>query len=114
MFVHAFISPHSSFSIHHSASVLVIHHSAFMYVCMHAKKHTGLFVLYFYDKLIKYGIQSSPWYTKNQKLTVQRKRQLTESFLFSVFVCVCVGVFVFVFVCVSVFVFVSVYVFVSV
>ena len=88
--------------------------SALMYVCMHAKKHTGLFVLYFYEKLIKYGIQSSAWYTKNQKLTVQRKRQLTESYLFSVFVCVCVGVFVFVFVCVSVFVFVSVYVFVSV
>ena len=70
MYIHAFISPHSSFSIHHSASVLVIHHSAFMYVCMHAKKHTGLFVLYFYEKLIKYGIQSSPWYTKNQKLAV--------------------------------------------
>ena len=59
------IYTHSSFLIHHSAftirhSVLVIHHSAFMYVCMHAKKHTSLFAFYFYQKLIKNGIQSTP------------------------------------------------------
>ena len=45
-----------------------------------------------------------PWYTKNQKLTVQRKRQLPESYLFSVFVCVfvlvCLCLCLCVFVCV--------------
>ena len=73
MYINVYAStriPPSSFNLHRSASVLAIHHSAFMYVCVHAKKYTGLFVLYFYEKLIKYGIQSSPWYIKNQKLTV--------------------------------------------
>ena len=52
IYIYMCIYTHSSFLIHHSAftirhSVLVIHHSAFMYVCMHAKKHTGLFMSYF-------------------------------------------------------------------
>ena len=63
IYIHTYT--HSSFIIHHSAftirhSVLVIHHSAFMSVCMHAKKHTGLFVSNCHQKLIKNGVQSSP------------------------------------------------------
>ena len=85
MYVPAVIIPDSSCSINHSASVLVIHRSAFVYVCMHAKKHTGLFMSYFYEKSMKYRIQSNVWYTKNQKLTIQKRRQSLESVLFSVF-----------------------------
>ena len=49
---------------------MVVYHSAFMYVCMHAKKHTNLFMLQCYDKLIRHGIQSKAWYTKNQNFTM--------------------------------------------